>query len=314
MLFLNEKSCVSSCRRDAVDTAMREFVALLKGVRDSRRDLALVTELALKDLELAPGYPLSQWAAHGRNRDLWRFVRTLQNHAPSRSVVPDDVSVDEVEYRHDGAVVHGLAAAHLLDQLAVSLPVEQRWDAYLVTLDRQMMVEEEDGAIGIRQDRVDARHASRRDHADMHHEWIRRSGLDAVTTGTQLWERRADFFPHLDFLPRTEADLADLRKVWLAPAKRLLLSLEESAALWRPAEKPEPDWKTHITPESTSRFPLCTFPDVDGRPRTFSLHGRMTPGHGRLHFALVPGSVPPTLRIAYIGAKRLEGNVPRRAR
>lgn len=54
-------------------------------------------------------------------------------------------------------------------------------------------------------------------------------------------------------------------------------------------------------PVTAQRKRLCLFRDLDGEEECFDLHGRFTPGAGRLHFRLVPEDK--ALRIAYIGAK-----------
>jgi hypothetical protein len=60
-------------------------------------------------------------------------------------------------------------------------------------------------------------------------------------------------------------------------------------------------WRSRVTPESETRRHLCKFADFDGESRIFDLHGRFTPGEGRIYFRLVPQER--TATIAYIGLK-----------
>ncbi|MBT2543236.1 hypothetical protein J7E99_21670 [Streptomyces sp. ISL-44] len=82
----------------------------------------------------------------------------------------------------------------------------------------------------------------------------------------------------------------------------LLARLEESAARWDPAEAAVPAWQgARITPEHERRRLLCHFTDEEGEEHCYDLHGRFTPGAGRLHFRLMPNEG--ALEIAYIGRK-----------
>jgi hypothetical protein len=56
-----------------------------------------------------------------------------------------------------------------------------------------------------------------------------------------------------------------------------------------------------VTPEAETRKRLCRFEDFDGIERTFDLHGRFTPGPGRVYFRLVPELGAAT--VAHVGAK-----------
>ncbi|MEU0394518.1 hypothetical protein ABZ208_17415 [Streptomyces sp. NPDC006208] len=146
------------------------------------------------------------------------------------------------------------------------------------------------------------RHAARRADLDPHEKWGCSVGLDAVDSAAQLWEQRTDFFPRLQFLPRVREDLERLELWWFIQVRGLLARLQSSAAAWDPTTAALPEWQgAKITPEHEQRKRLCEFRDIDDVDRCFDLHGRFTPGAGRLHFRLVPEEG--VLRIAYIGRK-----------
>jgi hypothetical protein len=56
-----------------------------------------------------------------------------------------------------------------------------------------------------------------------------------------------------------------------------------------------------VTPEAQTRKRLCAFADLDGVERIFDLHGRFTPGEGRVYFRLVPDTRKAA--VAHIGLK-----------
>ena len=299
LMFLNEKSCTSTEDQEVAHQAMLAFVGVCRAVRGIYRGTTLVSEVPLDGLEIAPGYYLGEWRNRPDAHDAVSFLRrTLMSKAPISSVLPTAPENQFVEYRHEGTPVLGLAAAHLMDGLAVSLPTAPCWDDPWVRAEYEGVGEEEGYHSGV----ADVRHASRVEHVTVHEKWIRTAGTATATTAAELWETRATLYPRLQFLPRVEKDLLHLDHKWFLPVRSLLCRLEDSVATWDPAESPFPVWQTpHITPEGEQGKLHCQFKDLDGSTGTFDLHGRMTPGKGRLHFRLIPEQK--TLRVAYIGPK-----------
>ncbi|MEU0519196.1 hypothetical protein [Streptosporangium sp. NPDC006007] len=298
-LCLNELSCTSNAHEREINQAMAAFVELLRQCRRWRKDVSLISASPLATLDLAPGYPISQWMGSPRNRDRWRFLRLMQNKAPFSSVLSG--TEGEVEYRLGESRTDGIGTAHLIDGLAVSLPLEERWNREWILPRRSALEETEDGLLRLRVEEVAVRHASAIEHLTVHEKWAKATGLADIRTGQALWDSRADFFPRLRFLGRVEEDLRTLHHYWLAPVKGLLLGLDASLNAWNTREFPEPDWHTRVTPESETRRRLCGFTDLDGTTRVFDLHARMTPNDGRLHFRLCREDG--TAVIAYIGRK-----------
>ncbi|CAL9421474.1 hypothetical protein SUDANB60_01841 [Streptomyces sp. enrichment culture] len=303
LLFLNEKSWGTACDPARADRAMADFVNAVRAAASAGgSDTALVSEVDVKALEIAEGYPVNKWiGASPRNRALWQRLRGLQGRSPVRSVFPARDAADHLEYRHDGEVVLGLGAAHFMEGIAVSLAVARQWQADHVSLERSELVEDDDGALEMRQDTVDVRHLAAEPHLDGHLDWIRKTRQEGVTTGLRIWDSRADLYPHLTFLPRVEDQLIDLNPHWVVPVRRCLEKLEAAAAAWDPATMAEPEWQTKVTPEGETRKRVCQFEDLNGKVEAFHLHARFTPGAGRIHFRLV--GEEGGLRIAHIGGK-----------
>ncbi|MFK0022048.1 hypothetical protein [Streptomyces sp. NPDC090798] len=204
----------------------------------------------------------------------------------------------------------GLAAAHLMNStsLAVSLPSAPSWDASWLKVDYEL-VDEDHYAEGS----ADVRHASSHAHVTEHEQWIRDTGAASATTGTDLWDKRAELFPYLQFVPGVEQNLKDLADVAAPSVRDELLRLNTAAETWRPGES-EPAWAVKVVPESESRIKLglVNFTDLDGVKWPFSLHVRFQPSPGRIHFRLI--GEEGRIRVGYIGRKRLTDDVPRRAR
>ncbi|MER5783692.1 hypothetical protein ABT104_18500 [Streptomyces mobaraensis] len=310
LLFLNERSCGTGCDPGRADRAMTELArAVLAVVRADRAGTVLVSREPITGLQLAAGHPIGKWHGDPRNRDAWRRLLQMQSKWPHRAVFPEGEGFHDVEYRHRGEPVEGLAAAHLMDGLGVSLPVEPCWDTDHVPLERERLVEDEDGTCRSDISEVRVRHLSSSPHYETHGPWIReaaeaahRGGLAAVRHGGQLWERRAELFPRLQFLPEVETQLRELPAVWVVPVRDRLAELEEAVSEWDSAVRPiAPPWRSDVRPEFESRRRLCWFTDLDGENRLFDWHCEFLPKPGRMHFRLLHEQR--TLRIAYVGRK-----------
>ncbi|MGW1717219.1 hypothetical protein [Streptomyces sp. NPDC002156] len=302
-LFLNEKSWTTACDPARAERAMADFVDAVRAIaKEDPAETSLVSETELKSLEIAEGYPVGKWIGSSpKNHARWQRLLGLQNRSPVRSVYPTPDADGHLEYRHEGEKVLGLGAAHFMDGIAVSLPVAHEWQKPTVGLERSELVELDDGSLEFAHETVDVRHVSSEPHVDEYRSWIRESSLARAATGRQIWERKADLYPHLQFLPRTEAQLTDLDPRWVVPVRRCLERLDAAAAVWDPAATPEPEWQSKVTPEGETRKRVCRFEDLDGKWETFHLHARFTPGAGRIHFRLI--GEEGKIRIAHIGGK-----------
>lgn len=303
LLFLNEKSWTTRCDEARADAAMAEFVEAVRAVaKEDREETALVSEAGLDSLEIVEGYPVRKWIGSSpKNRVRWQRLRALQNRSPVRCVYPTPDAASGLEYSHDGEAALGLGAAHFMEGIAVSLPVAPEWHTHNVTLDRSELVEIGDGSLEFQHDTVDVRHMSTLPDVDEHRPWIRESSLVRAATGRQIWERRADLYPNLQFLSRTEDQLSGLDSRWIMPVRHSLGRLDATAEAWDPAAMPEPEWQSKVTPEGETRKRVCRFEDFDGALATFHLHARFTPGAGRIHFRLI--GAERKIRIAHIGSK-----------
>lgn len=300
LLFLNELSSAEPCEKAVADRAVGRLVQLLRHVSRLRSNAALVSDAKLKELELMPGYCLREWAGQPRNRDLWRFIRGMENRAPHSAVLPDGAG-EGVEYFCNGVTGRGLGAAHLMDGLLVSLLVSERWDTPWVHAVRDILDETPGALEPIITEEVDVRHAATVGHLEVHDDWLKQVGILDLGTGAEIWEERAAIFPHIQFLDRVEKQMRELRQDWVIPAALELRRIDEAIADWDPAIRPVPSWRSLITPEHERRRKLCTFADSDGEARIFDWHGRFTPGAGRVYFRLVPEIRK--ARVANIGLK-----------
>ena len=110
----------------------------------------------------------------------------------------------------------------------------------------------------------------------------RRDILDAK----DLYARRVDLFPFLDFAPGVEANLNKLQRPAFQQVVHYLSQMDDAVSIWNPEFVPAPEDPPHTTNESQTRKVLCYFPNVSGGRGLFTWHGRYIPGAGRIHFRL----------------------------
>lgn len=300
LLFLNDQTCPAACEPRRASRAMTEFVKTAVSVGQLDGRTAVVSKVALPELEIVEGYPVGKWLGDDRgNPDWWRRLKRLQNKFPYKVVYPEGLDASGVEYQYEGVEMEGLGAAHLAGGLGISLPVHSRWDTTTLTLDRLTLVDADSEP---ETSQVDIRHVSEQGHVEAHLAWIKESRDTAARSGAELWEKRGTICPSLQFLDRAQKQLRTLPYDSVATVRKRLLELEEGVAEW--AANPElrlPNWGADVRGEHKQRELLCWFPDWDGEKRLFEWHTDFLPEPGRIHFRHVKEEH--TIRIAHIGRK-----------
>jgi hypothetical protein len=140
-------------------------------------------------------------------------------------------------------------------------------------------------------------HAAGADHVRQHVGWLRerittiqKERRSFVQTGTELWNRRAELFPHLEFCDRVFRQVRSLRKgdESLTQIIGRLFELEYYCAGWTTRGFDADALPSKITPESEPTLQSYaaehTFYGPDGIGRLFCWHARFTPGAGRIYF------------------------------
>lgn len=117
-----------------------------------------------------------------------------------------------------------------------------------------------------------------------------------------LWERKAELFPGLDFATSVEGDLAALSDAVFRQALFRLKELCTASTEWRTSGSPVPKYLTKVTGESLRTMQQFgrdrIFRSCSGKDELFELHARLQDGH-RLHLREVPAMK--RLEIGYIG-------------
>lgn len=278
--------------------------SLLRDIKRRRRDTVLHSAVPLRDLQIGDSYSVGVWGNDGDRREEWRFLRSLQDRAPFQTRLAElGIDANETDYRYGDDRAEGLGLAHLFGGMAVSLDYDPGWRELHLSLMREALEETADGDVDIVIAEVETVHASTADHLAEHAEWLDRACRQPVVDGADLWNRRAELFPNLEFLPRVGGQLTQLpaSHPWFGAAVVRLTELNDAVREWDPAVAPEPHYRSRVTPEHAQRKLVCRFEDLDGELRIFDMHARFTPGSGRLHFRLDPARRKAV--VAHIGRK-----------
>jgi hypothetical protein len=267
-------------------------------------------------ITLAPNYSVSQWCKEA-NKEEQLFIKTLAKKTPlSKELLNPEIQDIEnnsglSEFYYQGYLTIGLGVAYLLDTVAISFISNQSWDLSCLELD---LIQLNDNDEIINQS-VEIRHSSFSHHIQFHSEWIQERIRIGVIDGEDIWERRKELFPSLEFCENVRQQIQSLYygTPMLRQVEKKLFELENYCKTWT-----EGDFNLDLLPskatlESQSRLDSLEkkkkliFECPDGKERIFSLHIRMTPGAWRLHFSTELGICSKLgtgkIIIGYIGKK-----------
>lgn len=288
------------------------------GIWDQRRQSRLIESMLLR-------IPLPNLYAAEDENERWEIVDGIQRLSTvARFIEPDIVSedgfaltevrdtsheamqyfwIDDSDGRQVLVEVEGLGLAHFFDGAAVSFDRDQRWVASVVPLVLHSM--ESDASIV--ETHVSARNFASAMHVHASTEWLSTFAVEEkIANGAELWERRSELFPNLEFIPRTKNQIMRLGagEHLFLQTQAALSKLNRSVEEWDPKQTPVPSYPFHVRPESESRINegLFDFDDGSGTTVTFSPHVYLAPPPHRLHFVI--RSVPRKMAvIGHVGRK-----------
>src|SRR6185312_11231386 len=206
---------------DDIQTARLRMSGLIDTLSAATRDgvkKVLRTHDNLNDVPLAPGYSLVKWRNDSNvSREARSFFRTLMTKLPLLvDVVNPEINNKNAmsQFWHQGVEAKGLGVAHLLDALAISLMSDAQWNSSYLGLTSIEL--NDDGELGDKSN-IDVVHASRREHILEHADWIserkeyrRRVALATIYDGIDLWMRKEELFPRLQFCRNVESQLRNV--------------------------------------------------------------------------------------------------------
>ena len=263
----------------------------------------LRTPANFKQFLLAENYPIGRWAADTEvGADYRRLFLTWTTKAPFLvDLVGSELYAQHAvgDFLFGGVRAEGLGAAFLLDGLSVSFRSNEAWDDPNVELAVTTISE---GGEDLIQQIIRVRHASAPGHIVQHRSWISLRRMTDVSGGDDLWRRRVEIFPSLDFCSLVSEQLCGLSEndVRFAIAVKGLGELQEYCVAW--IEGPfNPEGLYNVSLESAITLQKYgSYREIlapDGTKRQFSWHLKRR--NMRIYF--FPDPVTRRILVGYVG-------------
>lgn len=289
ILVFNELSADEPARTRQVARGwmkdMLEAVAALAG--DRAANLTAVDSFDLYGMRLTTDYDLTGWLRdRAVDRDLRNFFWTI-------STKLDDLDIGEAvrdrfhlsEFHVGNRVAPGLGLAFLLGTVAVSLPSEERWRRVRIRLRYTWL--ENDGTER-RRDVVAINVADRARAASAIDETSNQARAVLTASPALPADRKRACFPHLDFGPDVDEQLARVPVEMLHRIVAKLIVLDDAVRRWRrdAAESPVlPKIHSESEPTMQQYGDRRVFRSASGAHETFRLHA-MVGGRHRIHLRI----------------------------
>lgn len=301
LIFLNELSHAIDMHPDDARKCLNDLAAVAVQIRQLLPRLTLITAEPMASLHIGNNYSIVLWLNHSAKcRERARLLLSLAHRAPF-AVTKElfgDPDPGVTVFRCDNEVVEGIGLAHLYGGLPISLCHDKRWRVASLRLQVEQLLENGEEIYELQ-----SPHVSLLEHVEQHREFLARLRRRDIADAADLYTRRSELFPALEFGPSIKADLAALQPPAFLQVAEYLSNLDTAIGMWDPKARPAPDYPPHTTGESESRKKkgLCDFPAWGGGTEPHPMHGRYTPGAGRIYFRVEHG--PKRAVLGYIGKK-----------
>lgn len=277
---------------------MLEAVAALAG--DRTASLTAVDSFDLYGMRLTTDYDLTGWlrdrVVDRELRIYFRTISTKLDDLDTGEAVKDRFYLSEFHVGNRSAP--GLGLAFLLGTAAVSLPSEERWRRVRIRLRYTWL--ENDGTERRRD--VVAINVADRGQVDSAIDEMSNQARAALTASPALLaDRKRACFPHLDFGPDVDDQLARVPVEMLHRIIAKLIVLDDAVRRWRrdAAEAPVlPKVHSESEPTMQQYGDRRVFRSASGAIETFRLHA-MVGGRRRIHLRI--DRRDRSVEIGYIG-------------
>lgn len=292
-MYLNEKAWEIPVEDPyLIDKAMKEFLNIYAAVkrRNPRMDI-FVPENESIYLRTV-NYPIQKWLASA-DREYQRLYLLFKNkHIYYR---PEE----DYEVSFEGDYLKGGTEAYLNNFFMISLCLGDKWKRELIDGEFCSMLTDEVTAVTIKNV-----FSAEQLNADEIQALIDQHDSIKVASYTELWQRRGELFPHLNFCPSVKRNLECMELVYIQQVMKRLIELEKYCSI-RENRNFEPSALSKTTLESESTLKKYkeehTFIDESGIPYIASWHMRFTGIPGRIFF--IPEYRENSILICYIGKK-----------
>jgi hypothetical protein len=303
-MVLNELSLLTPAAD--ILTARQRMSELLSTIRQATASgvkRVLRTSEDINTIELVPSYPIARWRNDGEvDLEERRFFLALTTKAPFWTDVAEEIKgeFDLSEIWHQGRQAGGLGFALIIDGLAISFQSDECWHCHCLQLEVRRLDED----CNVIEERVEIVHASHGTHVLQHAAWIENRIRTLVSDGEELWIRKDEFFPNLEFCETVSKQLQSIRtgQLELKPVVRALFELQNCCKNWTIGAFSTEEYAIEESGESEATLKKYrkerTFQCPDGQDRLFERHIKLRLCNWRIHFLPVQ---PGKAIVGYIG-------------
>jgi hypothetical protein len=262
---------------------MTEFIKTILAIKPpSNVKRKLRTKSDFQDLLLAPDYPIYKWRKDPDvDIEAQRLIRSLQdkNDPP----LPD-IADPEIQVIYQGQDTIGIYYAYVYNSLAISLQSEPQWEASSLEVQVTKINEDEEEQLITTNESVI--HASCSNHVKEHAVRLKIN----VLNGSELWNRREELFPNLEFCKSGNKQLRELLTGddKLATVMQKLEIIQQCAQNWKTGFFSLDGYAIEESGESESTMNQYwrerTFMCPDGQERTFERHAKLKDCNWRIYF------------------------------
>ena len=212
---------------------MSQLIQTLRQATTTGVKRVLRTSNEIHSVEIAPNYPISKWRNDPEvNRDERLFFKTLITKAPFWNDVAEEFKdrfdLSQVWFETEEA--QGLGFALIIDGLAISLNSDPKWNQSKLSITIRQLDEYEE----VIDRKTKVIHASCRDSVKKHTLWIETRIRSTIKDGKELWQRRQELFPNLEFCDIVQKQLEKILygQLELQPVVKTLLIIQTYCQTW----------------------------------------------------------------------------------
>lgn len=270
----------------------------------SFKDLRIYEQLGnnLYHIELAENYFLSQWLNDPEvKKELKDRFRIITTSTPL--ITEDYLEAYEVsEFLYNGHIVYGLAAALIIDTIAVSFLTNENLNNPTITIQHYFLDGKEDEKTELHS----VKHSSRPEHINCHIDYFKNKEKRNIESCRTLWEKRNEFLPHLILCGQVEKALKKgINSNYLSQIIDRLKTLNDYASHWTIGDFSLANFKDTTNLSCSGESPSTMnkygnqrrFKLPDGRREYFELHIKT----GDLRFHFFPDNSIHKIYVGYIG-------------
>ncbi len=239
--------------------------------------------------EIIEGIPLRKWILQKAPREIRQFLGLRLQRAPFVEDLhqqQEDTTKTLIHAMCDEQPAHGACIAYLLDAPAVSLRGVSRWEIDPLLLTLQKLDEETASWIEIP---VEVVHVWTPQQVERREALLRERLFRTVANGSELWNRRNELFPRLEFCGVVERQLVELsgNEYFFQHVVTALGRLDTALRSWTSGPL-HPGMagsaESRQTLDHSDYGPMRRFACPDGEERTFTNHLKLYSCNWRIHY------------------------------